>query len=284
MRKLNEVEFEKIKTNLYNLIDFNNLSYENSNKIISEVYQNLNSIKEIDCKILTEIFNNLKENITDKKCIEYSNNFNPKLARLIVGHCPQYYYSNTIMERNVIPYKYTDNNRDVFYGNPIKSSTIDNIQDYKTDPGITLDCKLLGEYRLFKVDCGVSRGFDNNNYDYINRIWNIINKTNLSEENKAKRTIDRLYMTRTPQLLCFDQDNTYIYKSTIKNTKIHLPRKIFNGNKIKSKIYSMDKIDPNFTKASNLINNNDPYFKKYFKYKLKYIKLTNNNLNNNNEN
>ena len=57
MKRLNETELQKIKTNLYNLIDFNSSSYENSNKIISEVYHYLNSVKEIDCG--ADIFNEI---------------------------------------------------------------------------------------------------------------------------------------------------------------------------------------------------------------------------------
>ena len=113
------------------------------------------------------------------------------------------------------------------------------------------------DFFIYHVDIGISRAFDKN--------YSLIYTKGL--ENK------HIY-SRTPQLLLIDNSDGYdeisIIKSRVKNTKIHLPRLVYEENvKILSAQYK--KINPHTEHELSL--DNARYLKKYLKYKQKYFLL-----------
>ena len=113
------------------------------------------------------------------------------------------------------------------------------------------------DFFIYHIDIGSSRAFDKD--------YGLIDKKEL--ENK------HIY-SRTPQLLLIDnsdgEDKISIIKSRVKNTRIHLPRPVYeyNVNKLSTEY---KKIYPGYEHELSL--DNARYLKKYLKYKHKYLLL-----------
>ena len=105
------------------------------------------------------------------------------------------------------------------------------------------------EHKLFRVDIGSSRGFDNENH--YNNIFTSTNKLDAEK---------RFIYSRTPQVLKIKNNVEQIIKSTIKNTRIHQPRYHYESEIINNPHDEL-KLD-----SGN-------YLKKYLKYKKKYLEL-----------
>jgi hypothetical protein len=92
--------------------------------------------------------------------------------------------------------------------------------------GITMECDNdlnSADNYIYKVDVGVSRGFDSNLLPTKEDIEKLSNE---ELENKY-------YLSRTPQILEIQNDKPKIIRSLLTNTKIHQPRNYENeyGNK-----------------------------------------------------
>lgn len=123
-------------------------------------------------------------------------------CRLIIGHCPQYspYIDITNIFTTIVKH---DDVRTV-YGKKIEKTAP--IPEYGLVYGMTMDCIK----NLFRVDVGVSRAFDDPGKYY--RV-----STKLDEY--------QLLLARSPQVLKLKGKKCIrIIRSTIKNTRIHVPR------------------------------------------------------------
>jgi hypothetical protein len=198
----------------------------------------------------------------------------PNNLKLVVGHCIQsdlsifrsdlnFEKGNTYGTRDITK---SDSVTDVYNGEIYTGKS--DFTDKSKIFGITMECgnNENNHNKIYRVDIGSSRGYDyftntvdNKIYPYFlvhdGKEWNIIN--NPQQEN-------RFLYSKTPQVLIFNPDNTIdIVKSKIKNTRIHLPRPVYE--------YSVKKYQS--------LNINDPdnpnYQKKYLKYKNKYLQLKN---------
>jgi hypothetical protein len=97
---------------------------------------------------------------------------------------------------------------------------------------------------IYKVDIGSSRGFDE-----------LINISNIRNKSKEKQYLG----PRVPQVLEINNNKIQILRSTIKNTRIHQPRYLYEHHTLKI---------PELNK--------DHYFRKYLKYKKKFYMLKSN--------
>jgi hypothetical protein len=190
-------------------------------------------------------------NMSFKKFINYNNNLNTNAEDmiLVIGHCVQSNYTIYYPPEPKTTYRKDDTFDDLVCEKFSKESYTG---DYQNDNdkifGITMDCnntKDKYKYNLYRVDIGVSRAFDDNNIMKIN---------NISDEQKY------LY-SRTPQILNIDPDgNISIFKSKMKNTRIHLKRPLYE-DMINNKNITELKLEHNH------------YNSKYLKYKTKYLQL-----------
>ena len=204
--------------------------------------------------------------------------------RVIIGHCPQ---TNTdclspdgteipCLNRTYKSIEREESNRIIYNNNEIyigdgsnkrysEGVYITSFRNRNTIFGITMSCPKyapigaaapaaaaavapVNDFYVYNIDVGSSRAFDNIPYIEIN---------NISNENKK-------FFSRTPQVLCIDEnDRILIIKSTMKNTRIHLPRPLYEE----------------YIKEENIrdlkLDNVDSYGKKYLKYKNKYLLLKN---------
>jgi hypothetical protein len=206
----------------------------------------------------------------------FMNKVDVSKLRVVIGHCVQSSYKSgcTITDSN-------DNEFEGICVNTTFKSILDDtnetiiiydnrdIHDGPSDPnnrntiyGITMQCPKdaqqpaaaaagiqSSDFYVYHVDIGSSRAFDNSNYTHINTI---------QEENKE-------LFSRTPQVLLIDNtfnkdvDVIHIIKSKIRNTRIHLPRPIYEDNR---------RVPQHPLSLSNV-----NYKKKYLKYKHKYLSL-----------
>ena len=102
----------------------------------------------------------------------------------------------------------------------------------------------LKDHYLYHVDIGSSRAFDQDAASLL-----------IDTRNKEKLNL----LSRTPQLLeIYNNDmNVRIIRSTMKNTRIHLPRPNYEAH----------------VKLNNLAELDLATYKKYLKYKNKYLVL-----------
>ena len=219
--------------------------------------------------------------------------------RVVLGHCIQSAYDNSICElvinndtnildsngvQNIIPCHattfnnvnssdtttitydgttiYSNNNIDA----DISAGHINNIY------GITMQCKkpiqavpvainTPADFFIYHVDIGSSRAFDNIS-DYKQISLNTMEKEN------------KYLFSRTPQVLLIDNnegiENVKIIKSKMKNTRIHQPRPNYETY--------VEELNRDFKQQNPLAEHelslaNDRYLKKYLKYKAKYMNL-----------
>jgi hypothetical protein len=248
---------------------FNNKNtYSN---VIDTLWDRKNGLPQNMSLRIYDKYKKLDDTSSDTFCTELNNLFisflansnltdNPKDLILIVGHCIQ--ADTSISELNGYTYDmydHTNSNDTVSVFN--QNHTHIGKSQFITPPnetanqyrnrifGITMECKKSNSnniHSVYRVDVGTSRGFDMFNGTGIN-IPGIENK---------------FLFSRTPQVLVFENNNTVnIIKSTMKNTRIHLPRPEYET--IVNTIPALNIHDP-----TNL-----NYKKKYLKYKNKYLQL-----------
>lgn len=201
---------------------------------------------------------------------------------IVIGHCPQYTASQSIVSQKK---EYATTINELVSEDKITQTFSGKTKNGKYNSnnnlifGITMECPLhshsddwlntnpttqdYNKYKVYKVDVGSSRGFDEKNmYD-----WIVSNNNNPAEKIAL--------FARTPQIILFEGDNVSIIKSKMKNTRIHQHREIYE--KMIADKYSETNPDgtlkyPLDKQQLNL--NNDKYYKeKYLKYKQKYIQL-----------
>jgi hypothetical protein len=188
-------------------------------------------------------------------------NENVEQLRIIVGHCIQseatlgnttnMTIDNTKMTETAITRTYT-------YSVPYigKADLSNNILF-----GITMECNHANDNRVYHVDIGSSRGFDdigtNNEF-----------KKGMSAKD-LKETERKHLGSRTPQVLMIQdfpessklKPTIKIVKSKMKNTRIHAPRIYYEKHIATNNITDLDKSNVSYME------------KKYIKYKIKYLGL-----------
>jgi hypothetical protein len=159
----------------------------------------------------------------------------------------------------------TPKNNIVELSGPAKTFITNDIElDNNNVFGISMECPEIQEpnHKIYKVDVGVSRGFDMEEIDEISNVYNLI---------IDDRTMKKYFMSRVPQVLEFKDNDVKIIRSTVKNMRINqfrekfekiIEKKIKEGNL--SEDLSIDKIQYG-----------GYYKQKYLKYKKKYINLKN---------
>ena len=197
---------------------------------------------------------------------------------IVIGHCPQYIASESLKE-------YATTINELAHEDKITQTFSGKTMNGKFDGdnnlifGITMECPLYShndnwiksnpttqdnnKYKVYKVDVGSSRGFDEmQSFD-----WILKNNSNLAEKNAL--------FARTPQIILFEGNNVSIIKSQMKNTRIHQHREIYE----KMIADKYDETNPDgtpkypFDKQELNLNNSKYYKEKYLKYKQKYIQL-----------
>jgi hypothetical protein len=207
-----------------------------------------NAESEQFCRDLLDSFKKFKE---DSILTENVNDL-----KLVIGHCIQSDIS--IQEQNNVTYdviKTSNSIKEVFESSNIYIGPpmFDKESNRTKIFGITMECLIPNTqnlHHLYRVDVGMSRGFDLYPTDGYPK--------NIEDENKY------LY-SKTPQILIVNKDGTVeIAKSTMKNTRIHLPRPNYENH-----ISTNDDLnDLKLDKKENAY-----YRQKYLKYKNKYLKL-----------
>ncbi len=218
----------------------------------------LDSMSDRKCLDFNLVVQNFFKNKINNNTINlYDKKFKIDDIKLVIGHCTQ--YQSSINDTNNISFTKIINTDGV-------SQTL--MGDFKTGKfnpdenlifGITMECENTDEtHKIYKVDVGSSRGFDNYN-DYKE----ILKSTNPIENEK------RFLFSRTPQLLNLDlsinklkpsKERIKIIRSKMKNTRIHQPRPIYEIG-----VSESNNEDLNFTGKE--------YYHKYLKYKHKYLEL-----------
>ena len=177
--------------------------------------------------------------------------------KLVIGHCTQHTISTVDGEEgfNETYSKkiYQDNIKETFgetiYTGPGNFDRRDNRTKIF---GITMECQIPTKsiHRLYRVDVGSSRGFDD---PYLDPAFPFP----LSLENE-----NRFLYSKTPQILEINTDGTInIIKSKMRNTRIHLQRPKYEQRA--SEIPEL-----------NLYTKDHKYYEqKYLKYKDKYLQL-----------
>jgi hypothetical protein len=177
--------------------------------------------------------------------------------KLVIGHCTQHSISTVDGDNGFnVTYdtKIKQNSVKEVFGNNIYTGKVNfDRTDYRTKIfGITMECQIpdTSLNRLYRVDVGSSRGFD----DVSNKKGTWAPLT-LEAEN-------RFLYSKTPQILEINIDGTInIIKSKMRNTRIHLPRPNYEKHALKIPQLQL------YTKDHNY------YEQKYLKYKNKYLQL-----------
>ena len=195
---------------------------------------------------------------------------NPKDFKIIIGHCIQSYstWYNTI--NSTFSNKTVSNNIIDVFEPPIMTGNADLSNNIIF--GITMECpnEAGTDNLIYKVDIGSSRGFDQPA---------IQGQLLLPDYNNGKtyslEMYKKLVHSRTPQVLVISNRNIKIIKSSIINTRIHQYR--YNLENDISRTPD-DNVLNVFNKGENKCIKEGPltYYKKYLKYKNKYLALKNN--------
>jgi hypothetical protein len=214
---------------------------------------------------------------------EFCNNNGTKICeknkiKIIIGHCVQSYstfYSNK--NRTFSNIVYEDDKIIKFDGTTVHEGIADLSNNFIF--GITIECNSPEETspkpgdnkRIYRVDIGASRAFDQDIEKYI------ANDKSVNDEN-----IKKFLHSRTPQILKINNGQMEIIKSKFENTMKYQPRvwleSLFNKLKIDHKKIDHrkidhKKIDPEITKK--VVSIGGGYYEKYLKYKKKYMLLKN---------
>ena len=181
-----------------------------------------------------------------------THNLTPKNMRVVIGHCPQT-FSTWYNEINKTFITQTQLDNVVELTMPSQIFKADETEINKNNVfGISMECLNGNDHKVYKVDIGTSRAFDQD------ALYNVSDHT----------TMKKYFLGRVPQVLQFQGDDVRIIRSTLKNTRIHQIRQEFE-NIIDEKILSgqlpQDMSIPNMTYGG--------YKEKYMKYKAKYLEL-----------
>lgn len=236
-------------------------------------------------KDIHERFHNNKEfcEQVDKDILKFceGTSFDPNKIKVVVGHCIQSY--STIYNQRNSTFRTIEEITDSV--EVLSGDSDGGLPEFSSEEkvsgksmrifGITMECgieksikindkkeiieKIETEPRIYRVDIGMSRGFD------VEQMSELLNNVKTPEEGKF---LEHNYIfSRTPQVLEVlqqgDKEKVRIIRSKIKNTRIHQPRTWFE-NAVKSKGDIMSNLD--LTKYGG-------YRKKYYKYKSKYLQL-----------
>jgi DNA topoisomerase-2 len=222
-------------TNLNNK-SMNSMVWSQKDGKIEDINKRINDSSE-KVKYCTDIEDNLKyltglSDITNLK--------------LFVGHCVQS-LSSIMNKQNTTFTKFNNDPTKKFIEiiEPPADSGLSN-PDTNFLFGMTMECEKtpeLNNHYVYHVDIGSSRSFDNNIY--------------FMPRNKRDEKIE--FHSRSPQIMeIYNNDtNVRIVRSTIKNTRIHLPRTAYE------------------THASSIPDLDLATYNKYLKYKKKYLQLKN---------
>jgi hypothetical protein len=195
---------------------------------------------------------------------------NPDNIRIVIGHCPQY-QSTAFPNKQTLP---------EFNRTFTTQRQIDDISVELTEPaksfaanaanidankvfGISMECPNKPHepdgphHKVYKVDVGVSRAFDQT-------------KTN-KRAAQGHIGMKTWFLSRVPQVLEFLGDNVRIIRSTLKNTRIHQERKKFE--ELINHHVNVTKTLPDDMSRENMTYGG--YKEKYLKYKNKYLNLKN---------
>jgi len=171
--------------------------------------------------------------------------YNPEDFRIVIGHCQQHLSTHEVKSNTTFDtIKQTYNTNELSYPSRTFYTTNAEIDNNRVF-GISMECPIDGidginkHHRIYKVDVGVSRGFDKDDNKF-----------------ETKDTeIKKLYLSRVPQILKFQGDDVKIIRSTVQNSRIHQYRNVLE------------------TGVGKRILNYGGYKEKYMKYKKKYIDL-----------
>ena len=242
----------KINVEFYNYLLYNTTCNENLNDTIYYIMNDRTfgeiALQNIRNKISCEYLETILHNINKLKGI--SNN---KIDTMIIGHCPQYLYytQNNVTQEETDYYhvygtmelkgNYTEDIEAYHeYSEPVDTRSQKELYEHVPPKlGITMGCpKNENNYKLYRIDVGMSRAFD------------IIN-------NNICVDIDIRYLyMRRPQVLKIAYDDTYTnYKTSV----------------LKSSIELMEEMMPRYY-CNNPFSQSGGY-KKYLKYINKIAKL-----------
>jgi hypothetical protein len=198
---------------------------------------------------------------------------NKNSVRIVLGHCIQSETHNESKNITISNIVHSDN-RTVSYS----AKSIDHIyigqqdHDKKILFGISMECAHNDKinYKIYKVDVGLSRAFD------IRRFMDKINFPHIAGKGiDRKKLLSMAIEKNVPQVLKIQGDSVTIVKSLSKNTRLYQPRiwiekLIQNYDELKEyrPIYGLN----NDTKQ---IGGNFKFYNKYVKYKTKYYQLKN---------
>jgi hypothetical protein len=203
-------------------------------------YKTVEICSDFCSKIVIDNFTSFLENSNSK--------YNANDLKIIIGHCPQNYLSwEEKHATSLTNIEYEDQIKQILTG-PAENDKYNSKKNLIF--GITMECPYNhdpnnNEYKIYKVDIGSSRAFDQH------EAYNITK--NIEDEKKY-------LFSRTPQVLEFINNNAKIIKSQQKNTRIHQPR------------YTYEKLIINNNIAELKLESGN-YKNKYLKYKNKYLQL-----------
>ena len=208
------------------------------NQLISERMQ-----KEIkDKEFCSNVIEDIKNFFTGAEDLSQ---YNPEDFRIVIGHCQQHLSTHQVTSNTTFDtIKETYNTNELSPPSATFYTTPEIIKKNRVF-GISMECPIDGNkkhHRIYKVDVGVSRGFDKEEH-----------RISYRDDTEIKK----LYLSRVPQILKFQGDDVKIIRSTVQNSRIHQYRNVLESG------YDFDK----------QILNYGGYKEKYMKYKKKYIDL-----------
>ena len=195
-----------------------------SKKYSKDQTSNLENFNKNFCENI--VIKNLKE-VCDSKDNSCNNN-----VKIIIGHCPQ--FKNYNSDYKLQGFLHDSSDGEIQDLKPVFKPV--SYKDYHY--GISHSCSQPTENdnkidsRLYRVDIGVSRAFDNDVY--------------------KKMTGEQLYhilKSRSPQVLIIDSrvkpNKARVRRSTIKNALIHQPRSWLQNTELETEILKLESINKN---------------------------------------
>ena len=202
--------------------------------------------------------------------------FNERNLKLVVGHCVQANFT-------IFP-----TNKGITYTNKIGSDSISDTYAYPVYDGvadstnrdkifgITMKCPITDgtdSYQVYRIDSASGRG---NDFTTGTTTGHVRNKTGENTHFYSK-TPQVLLITRTGEFGAM-KDIVTIIKSTMLNTRIHLPRPLYEKfidtySSTYSDIKELQLTSPNYYPSTQIPTPVSSYMK-YLKYKNKYLQLT----------
>ena len=220
-----------------------------------------------DNKINDRITNPLNEKIFCDRIVQDVTNFlglHPIISsipaekfKIVIGHCPQLYSTyytetnRTFITQNQLDEKTVELTQpaSTFIANPDTNNVFGISMECPAQSGISINDNSDQHHRIYKVDIGVSRGFDQN------AAYKMV---------QNDQGIKQLHLSRVPQVLELQGDNVRILRSTVKNTRVHQFR-----HGLEQQLANLQ--NPQDFTIQNMTYGG--YKQKYLKYKQKYMEL-----------